>query len=229
MIVQDGLRRMFAEQEDVFYYITLMNENYSHPGAARRTGRDEVIEGIKRGMYLLRARPAIGDAAGAAVGQRHDPARGRGRRRAAGRATGVCPPTSGAARASPSWPATARTWSGGTCCTRPSRSASAGSTSGWPSARPVRWSPPRTTCALRRPDPRRTCPPTAATPCSARTASAAPTTAATCARTSRSTATTSLLAALSALAARAPSRRASVAEAITRYGIDPDKPDPVHA
>ena len=31
VIVQDGLRRMFAEQEDVFYYITLMNENYEHP------------------------------------------------------------------------------------------------------------------------------------------------------------------------------------------------------
>ena len=34
MIVQDGLRRMFAEQEDVFYYLTLMNENYAAPGAA---------------------------------------------------------------------------------------------------------------------------------------------------------------------------------------------------
>ena len=32
VIVQDGLRRMYAEQEDVFYYLTLMNENYPHPG-----------------------------------------------------------------------------------------------------------------------------------------------------------------------------------------------------
>ena len=31
VIIQDGLRRMYAEQEDVFYYITLMNENYEHP------------------------------------------------------------------------------------------------------------------------------------------------------------------------------------------------------
>ena len=31
MIVQDGLRRMLGEQEDVFYYLTLMNENYRHP------------------------------------------------------------------------------------------------------------------------------------------------------------------------------------------------------
>jgi pyruvate dehydrogenase E1 component len=50
VIIQDGLRRMFAEQEDVFYYITLMNENYHHP--AMPSGAQE---GILRGMYLLRS------------------------------------------------------------------------------------------------------------------------------------------------------------------------------
>ena len=49
MIIQDGLRRMVAEQEDVFYYLTLMNENYQHP--AMPEGAEE---GILRGMYLLR-------------------------------------------------------------------------------------------------------------------------------------------------------------------------------
>ncbi len=49
MIVQDGLRRMLAEQEDVFYYITLMNENYHHP--AMREGAEE---GILRGMHPVR-------------------------------------------------------------------------------------------------------------------------------------------------------------------------------
>jgi pyruvate dehydrogenase E1 component len=49
VIVQDGLRRMVAEQEDVFFYITLMNENYSHPPMP-----DGAAEGILRGMYLLR-------------------------------------------------------------------------------------------------------------------------------------------------------------------------------
>ena len=49
VIVQDGLRRMFKEQEDVYYYITLMNENYSHP--AMPEGAEE---GIVRGMYLFR-------------------------------------------------------------------------------------------------------------------------------------------------------------------------------
>ena len=38
VIIQDGLRRMFTEQEDVFYYLTIMNENYAHPGHAARTG-----------------------------------------------------------------------------------------------------------------------------------------------------------------------------------------------
>ena len=49
VIIQDGLRRMVAEQEDVFYYITLMNENYSHPPMPAGTE-----EAILRGMYLLR-------------------------------------------------------------------------------------------------------------------------------------------------------------------------------
>jgi pyruvate dehydrogenase E1 component len=57
VIMQDGLRRMFTEQEDVYYYLTLMNENYVHPGLPGQDEdagrRDEVIEGIKRGMYLL--------------------------------------------------------------------------------------------------------------------------------------------------------------------------------
>jgi pyruvate dehydrogenase E1 component len=49
VIVRDGLRRMYAEQEDVFFYITLMNENYQHPALP-----DGAEEGILRGMYLLR-------------------------------------------------------------------------------------------------------------------------------------------------------------------------------
>jgi len=48
VIVQDGLRRMCAEQENIFYYITCMNENYVHP--AMPAG---VQDGILKGMYLL--------------------------------------------------------------------------------------------------------------------------------------------------------------------------------
>jgi pyruvate dehydrogenase E1 component len=52
VIVQDGLRRMLVEQEDAFYYITLMNENYAHPAMP-----DGARDGILRGMYLLREGP----------------------------------------------------------------------------------------------------------------------------------------------------------------------------
>ncbi len=49
VIIQDGLRRMGQEQEDVFYYLTVMNENYAHPAMP-----EGAAEGILRGMYLLR-------------------------------------------------------------------------------------------------------------------------------------------------------------------------------
>ncbi|MFZ6758955.1 pyruvate dehydrogenase (acetyl-transferring), homodimeric type [Undibacterium sp. Ji50W] len=48
VIMHDGLRRMVTDQEDVFYYITLMNENYSHPGL--KAGQEE---GIIKGLYQL--------------------------------------------------------------------------------------------------------------------------------------------------------------------------------
>jgi pyruvate dehydrogenase E1 component len=52
VIIQDGLRRMYAEQEDVYYYLTVMNENYQHPPMP-----DGAEDGILRGMYLLREGP----------------------------------------------------------------------------------------------------------------------------------------------------------------------------
>jgi pyruvate dehydrogenase E1 component len=49
VIMHDGLKRMVEKQEDVFYYITLMNENYAHPGL--KPGQED---GILKGMYLLK-------------------------------------------------------------------------------------------------------------------------------------------------------------------------------
>ena len=49
VIVQDGLRRMVTQQEDVFYYVTVMNENYEHP--AMPAGAEQAI---LKGMYLFR-------------------------------------------------------------------------------------------------------------------------------------------------------------------------------
>jgi pyruvate dehydrogenase E1 component len=50
VIIQDGIRRMYVEQEDVFYYLTVMNENYAQPPMP-----EGVREGIIKGMYKLKA------------------------------------------------------------------------------------------------------------------------------------------------------------------------------
>jgi len=50
VIIQDGLKRMYQDFEDIFYYITVMNENYQHPPKP-----DMAEEGILKGMYLLKA------------------------------------------------------------------------------------------------------------------------------------------------------------------------------
>ena len=53
VIVHDGLRRMYKNKENVFYYITTMNENYVHP--AMPAGAEE---GIIRGLYMLKEAPS---------------------------------------------------------------------------------------------------------------------------------------------------------------------------
>jgi pyruvate dehydrogenase E1 component len=67
VILQDGMRRMLQEQEDVFYYVTVMNENYAQPPLP--AGAEE---GIKRGMYLLRESP-LGGAGAKALGAKNLP------------------------------------------------------------------------------------------------------------------------------------------------------------
>ena len=49
VIIQDGLRRMYANGEDIYYYITVMNENYTHPAMPAGVEPD-----ILKGMYLFR-------------------------------------------------------------------------------------------------------------------------------------------------------------------------------
>jgi pyruvate dehydrogenase E1 component len=49
VIIQDGLRRMYDKQEDVYYYITVMNENYEHPAMP-----EGVEDAIIKGMYRFR-------------------------------------------------------------------------------------------------------------------------------------------------------------------------------
>ncbi len=51
VIFRDGLRRMYEKQENIFYYITTMNENYSHPAIPKDKTTEE---GILKGMYLFK-------------------------------------------------------------------------------------------------------------------------------------------------------------------------------
>ena len=53
VVLQDGLRRMYAENESVFYYVTLLNESFHHPGLPK--GAEE---GIRKGLYRLSKAPA---------------------------------------------------------------------------------------------------------------------------------------------------------------------------
>lgn len=50
VIIQNGMQRMWVDREDVFFYITLMNQNYKHPGLPKRNG---IEQQILKGMYLL--------------------------------------------------------------------------------------------------------------------------------------------------------------------------------
>ncbi len=56
VIIRDGIKRMYVQQEDLFYYLTVMNENYPMPAMPKGAR-----EGILRGIYrLTRARAAKG-------------------------------------------------------------------------------------------------------------------------------------------------------------------------
>ena len=73
LIVAEGIRRMYTEQEAVMYYLTVYNENYPMPPMP-----DDVSDGVLRGLYRFRASPLSTPikGRGAAVGQRSTYARG---------------------------------------------------------------------------------------------------------------------------------------------------------
>ncbi|MBK8127558.1 MAG: pyruvate dehydrogenase (acetyl-transferring), homodimeric type [bacterium] len=49
LIIQDGMKRMYLDQEDVFYYLTIQNENYAHPAMPKG-----VEAGVLKGIYLYK-------------------------------------------------------------------------------------------------------------------------------------------------------------------------------
>ena len=181
VIVQDGLRRMLGEQEDVFYYLTLMNENYPHP--AMPEGAEE---GILRGMYLLRESKADGPRVqllGSGTILREVLAAAELLEADFGVAADVWSVTSFTELARDG--IEAERWNRlhpTEDARRPTSRRSSTAARGRRSRRP-------TTCARSPSRSGRTC--RAPTPCSAPTASAAATTASSCGSSSRSTATTS--------------------------------------
>ena len=62
-IILDGMRRMYQEQENIFYYLTVGNENRVQPPAPEHLSREELKDGILRGMYLFRKAAAEGQPA----------------------------------------------------------------------------------------------------------------------------------------------------------------------
>jgi pyruvate dehydrogenase E1 component len=58
-VVRDGIRRMYHDGEDVFYYVTVYNENYAQPAKP-----DGVDDGIVKGIYKFADAPGIADAKG---------------------------------------------------------------------------------------------------------------------------------------------------------------------
>ena len=57
VILQSGLKRMYVDNDEVYYYITLLNENYPHPEMPK-----DCEEGIIKGLYKLKERPKKGKA-----------------------------------------------------------------------------------------------------------------------------------------------------------------------
>ena len=119
VIVEDGMRRMYGDEpEDVFYYLTLYNENYAMP--AMPEGAEE---GSVRGLYRFAAAPEGPVAAGDDPVQRHGPGRGPGGPASCWPTTTTWPPSCGAPRRTRRCGRTPWRPSAGTGCTPPRRPA----------------------------------------------------------------------------------------------------------
>ena len=119
VIIQDGIRRMYVDQESIFYYLTVMNEQYAMPPMPEGA-RDGILKGLYRFRADVAARPRR-RARSCSAAARSCPRSSR--RRRSSRASTASAPTSGASRATASSTATATPASAGTCCTRARRRA----------------------------------------------------------------------------------------------------------
>ncbi len=222
VILHHGLKRMVERQENVFYYLTLLNENYAMPGLTAGTE-----EQIIKGMYLCK-KGADGRNARPAAGLGHHPARIDRGPGAAGRRLGRAGQRLELPELQRTGAVTARTPSAATCCTRSRRrGAVRDATAGGPRRSGGRLD--RLHEELRRADPPLHPAGPQLTRCWAPTVSAAATSAASCASTSRSTVTSSSWPRCKSLADEGKLPLAKVAEAIAKYGINADKVNPLYA
>ena len=139
VIVQDGLRRMYAEQEDVFYYLTLMNENYVHSGDAGGRGRGHPEGHVPAAGRRRRQGESAADGSGTIL--REVMAAADLLKNDFGVAADIWSVTSFNQLRRDGMEASATI-----CCTRPPRRAPATSNSSWPAVR-ARWWPLPTTSA----------------------------------------------------------------------------------
>ena len=135
VIVQDGMRRMYQEQEDVFYYLTLINEKTEHP--AMPEGAEE---GILKGMHRVRE-GGSGETRCSCWAAARSCAR-RWRRPTCWRRTSACRPMSGASPATPSCGARARNANAGAACIRCRTRGAAMPKPAWPRPRDRWWRRP---------------------------------------------------------------------------------------
>ena len=224
-IIRDGMRRMYAEQEDVYYYVTLMNENYPHPGMPEGSEA-----GILKGLYQL------------SDGGKTPRARRATRVQLMGSGTILREVMFAAELLKDDFGIAADVWSAtsynelrrdGMAAERWNRlhptepRAQEPCRSHASTATTARSSPPPTTCATTPTRCANTCrPPAGATSCSAPTASAAATTARKLRRFFEVDRWHVVVAALKALADDGAIKPAVVAEAIAKYGLDAERAAP---
>ena len=115
VIIEDGIKRMYGDQENIFYYLTLMNEQYEHPADARRGARRHSQGHVRHGKPTTLPRQ---QAARSALRQRHDSRRGAQGAEASSRRNTASAPTCGASPATSISTATDMRASAGTGCIR---------------------------------------------------------------------------------------------------------------
>jgi len=145
-IIQDGIRRMYGQGESVFYYLTVMNEQYAQPSMP-----DGAATASCRGCTACGRRPDRRAGTAPSSSAAAPSCRRWSRPRSCSRRSTASPPTCGASRATPSSTVTATRASAGTCCTPRRSPACRTSPAAWPTRPERSWPRPITSRPCRAP------------------------------------------------------------------------------